>query len=106
MKITPKNDRVLLKRLESSNKTEGGIYLPDSALEKPLECTVVSVGEDVTEVSKNQNVLISTYTGHDVVVDGVDYVIVKEEEILCIVESESVKKSKKKSAGKKKKSAR
>ncbi|MBI5557217.1 MAG: co-chaperone GroES [Deltaproteobacteria bacterium] len=95
MKIRPLNDRILVKRLESETKTAGGIIIPDSAKEKPAEGEVIAVGTGklndkgeriALEVKKGDNVLFSKYGGTDIKVDGVDYLIMREDDILGVIE--------------------
>ena len=95
MAIKPLGDRVLLKILENEEKTKGGIFLPDTAKEKPQEGKVIEVGEgkildDGTrqkpQVTKGDIVLFGKYSGTEVSTkDGEDYLIVKEEDILAII---------------------
>ncbi len=94
MKITPLGDRVLVKRLEPAETKKGGIIIPETAQEKPMEATVVAVGtgkvlEDGTkvkfEVSKGDRVLIGKYSGTDVKIDDEDYLILSQDDILAIV---------------------
>lgn len=95
MKIRPLNDRVLVLRIDEEEKTTGGIIIPDTAKEKPQEGKVVAVGpgkldEDgkriPTEVKKNDRVLFSKYGGTDIQIDGVEHLIMREEDILGILE--------------------
>ncbi|HUS57260.1 MAG TPA: co-chaperone GroES [Planctomycetota bacterium] len=95
MKVKPLGDRVLVKRVEAEAKTKGGIVLPDTAKEKPKEGQVVAVGEgkvlDSGERAKPQvkvgdRVLFSSYAGTEVKVDGEDYLIMREEDILAVCE--------------------
>ena len=95
MKIRPLNDRILVKRLEGETKTAGGIIIPDSAKEKPAEGEVMAVGSGklndkgervALEVKKGDLVLFSKYGGTDVKVDGVDYLIMREDDILGVIE--------------------
>jgi chaperonin GroES len=95
MNIRPLHDRVLLKRLEQEEQIRGGIIIPDSAKEKPQEAEVVAVGPGKTnddgkktplEVKAGDRVLIGKYSGSDIKVDDEDYVIVREDEILAIVQ--------------------
>ncbi len=93
--IKPLGQRVLLKRIEAEEKTAGGLYLPDTAKEKPQEALVVAVGTggrddqgkliDFT-VKENDRVLISKYGGTEVKIDGVDYLIISESDILGIID--------------------
>jgi chaperonin GroES len=92
MKISPLYDRVLLKRIEEQEVRKSGIIIPDTAKEKPQEAEVIAVGKGrVTEdgkvipleVKKGDKVLIGKYSGTEVTIDGVEHVILKEEEILA-----------------------
>jgi chaperonin GroES len=96
MKIRPLHDRVLVKRLEEEAKTKGGIIIPDSAKEKPIMGKIVAVGkgkvkEDGTvaplDVKKGDKVLFSKYGGTDVKVGDDEYLILREDDILGVVES-------------------
>ena len=95
MKIRPLNDRLLVKRLAEEEKTAGGIIIPDSAKEKPAEGEVVAVGPGklndkgdrvALQVKEGDRVLFSKYGGTDVKLDGDDYLIMREDDILGIVE--------------------
>ncbi len=95
MKIRPLNDRILVKRLEEEETTKGGIIIPDSAKEKPAEGEVVAVGNGKLndkgdrikmDVKAGDRVLFSKYGGTDVKIDGVDHLIMREDDILAIVE--------------------
>jgi len=92
MKIFPLYDRVLLKRIEEQEVRRGGIIIPDSAKEKPQEAEVIAVGKGKVsddgkvvplEVKKGDKVLIGKYSGTEVTIDGVEHVILREEEILA-----------------------
>lgn len=92
MKVIPLHDRVLLKRLEEKEVKKGGIIIPDTAKEKPQEAEVIEVGKGrVTEdgkvvpleVKKGDRVLIGKFSGTEVEIEGVEHVIVREEEILA-----------------------
>ncbi len=94
MAIKPLGERVLVKPLESEEKTAGGIILPDTAKEKPQKGEVISVGkgkvlEDGTvkplEVKQGDKVLYGKYSGSEISHDGKEYLILKEEEILAII---------------------
>jgi len=94
MKIQPLYDRVLLKRIEEQEVKRGNIIIPDTAKEKPLEAEIIEVGRGrVTEngkvipltVKKGDLVLIGKYSGTEVTLDGVEHVIVREDEILAII---------------------
>jgi len=95
MAVIPLQDRVLVKRLEAQDVTKGGIVLPDSAKEKPKEGRVQAVGkgkllEDGSRskpsVRKGDRVLFASYAGTDVTIDGEEYLIMNEEDVLAIVE--------------------
>lgn len=95
MKLKPLHDRVIVQRLEEEERTKGGIYIPDSAKEKPTEGKVIAVGkgkilEDGTvkklDVKPGDRILFAKYGGTDVTLGGEDYIILREEEILGIVE--------------------
>ncbi len=95
MKFRPLYDRVLVERIESEEKTSGGIILPDSAKEKPQQGKVIAVGagkraEDGNmiplQVKEGDRILFGKYTGSDIKIDGVEYVIMKEDEVYGIVE--------------------
>ena len=94
MAITPLYDRVMLKRVDPAETVKGGIIIPDTAKEKPMEALVVAVGEGKFDdngkrvpmsVKAGDRVLIGKYSGTEVKIDGVDHVIVREDEILAIV---------------------
>lgn len=95
MKIRPLYDRILVRRVEEDEKTKGGIIIPDSAKEKPMEGEVVSAGNGrMTEAGKvialdvkvGDRILFSKYGGTEVKIDDVDYLIMREEDILGIIE--------------------
>ena len=95
MKIRPLNDRLLVQRLEEEEKTAGGIIIPDSAKEKPAEGRVIAVGPGKTndagervelQVKEGDVILFSKYGGTDVKLDGEDYLIMREDDVLGIVE--------------------
>jgi chaperonin GroES len=95
MKVRPLHDKVLVERLDTEETTKGGIIIPDTAKEKPQEGKVVAVGtgrilEDGTkkplEIKKGDKVLFSKYGGIDISIDGEDYLILREEDILAIVD--------------------
>jgi chaperonin GroES len=92
MKVFPLHDRVLLKRKEEQEVKRGGIIIPDTAKEKPQEAEVIEVGKGrvtddgkviALEVKKGDRVLIGKYSGSEVTIDGVEHIIVREEEILA-----------------------
>ncbi|BDD88649.1 co-chaperone GroES [Desulfofustis limnaeus] len=95
MKIRPLNDRLLVKRLEEEEKTAGGIIIPDSAKEKPAQGKVIAVGPGklndagqrvALQVKADDVILFSKYGGTDVKLDGEDYLIMREDDVLGIVE--------------------
>ena len=95
MKIQPLADKVLVQRLEAETKTAGGIVLPDTAKEKPQRGKIVSTGkgkvlDDGTvkkmQVKKGDQVLFTSYAGTDVKIDGKEYLIMSESDIIAIIE--------------------
>ncbi len=95
MKIRPLHDKILVKRLQEEEKTKGGIIIPDTAKEKPMMGEVIAVGKGrVTEEGKvvaldvkaGDRVLFSKYAGTEVKIDGTEYLIMREEDILGIIE--------------------
>lgn len=94
MKLKPLNDRVLVKRLESEEKTAGGLFIPDTAKEKPSKGEVVAVGPGkiaddgkaiAMQVKTGDMVLFNKYAGTDVKLDGVDHLVMREDDILAII---------------------
>jgi chaperonin GroES len=93
--ITPLHDRVIIKRIEDSeNKTAGGLFIPDTAKEKPQEGEVIAAGqgkykEDGTrqalDVKKGDRVLFGKYSGSEIKLDGEEYIIMREDEILGVI---------------------
>ena len=95
MTIKPLYDRVLLKRMEAEETVKGGIIIPDTAKEKPMKAEVVAAGDGKFDergsrmpmtVRPGDKVLIGKYSGTEVKIDGVEHVIVREDEILAIVD--------------------
>jgi chaperonin GroES len=95
MNVRPLGDRILIKRVEEVEKTRGGIIIPESAKERPLEGTVIAVGsgkrlEDgklqKLDVKAGDTILFGKYTGTEIKVDGVEHIIVREDEVLGIIE--------------------
>ena len=95
MKIKPLSDRVLVRRLEAEEKTKGGIISPDTAKEKPREGKIVAVGEGHVDedgkrrplaVKAGDKVLFNSYAGTDIKIDGEEFLIMKEEDVLGIIE--------------------
>ncbi len=94
MALKPLNDKIVVKRLEAEAQTAGGILLPDSAKEKPRQGKVLSVGEGKVldngkrapfQIKEGDRVLFSSYAGSEVNVDGNEYLIMTEDDILAIV---------------------
>jgi len=95
MKIQPLHDRVIVKRVEEEETTKGGIIIPDTAKEKPMEGIVVAAGSGKSEgegakkipleVKKGDRVLFSKYAGTEITIDGEEHLIMKEEDIIAIV---------------------
>ena len=95
MKIRPLHDRILVERLEEQEVRKGGIIIPDTAKEKPQEGKVIAVGrgkvtDDGTlqplDVKKGDRVLFNKYSGNEVIVDGEEHLIIREEDVLAICE--------------------
>jgi chaperonin GroES len=95
MKIRPLQDRIIVKRLEGEEKTKGGIIIPDSAKEKPMEGKVIAVGKGklndkgeriAPDVKAGDTVLFSKYAGTEVKIDGEEHLIMREDDILGVVE--------------------
>jgi chaperonin GroES len=95
MTIRPLHDRIMVKRLAEQDRTAGGLYIPDTAKEKPIEAEVVAVGngkilEDGTvralEVKAGDKVLFGKYSGSEVKLDGEEHLILREDDILAIIE--------------------
>jgi chaperonin GroES len=94
MQVKPLHDRILVKRLGEEEKTKGGIIIPDSAKEKPAQGEVVAAGsgrrtEDgkvlALEVKKGDKILFGKYSGTEIKVDGDDYLIMREDDVLGII---------------------
>jgi len=87
MKIKPLKDKVVIRYSEEQEeKTAGGIYVPDVAKEKPQKGTVEAVGSEVKEVKAGNQVLFDKYSGSKIKIDNIEYLIVKEEDLLGIIE--------------------
>ncbi len=87
MKIKPLKDKVVIRYSEEQEeKTAGGIYVPDVAKEKPQKGTVDAVGSEVKEVKAGNQVLFDKYSGSKIKIDNIEYLIVKEEDLLGIIE--------------------
>ena len=103
MKIRPLQDRILIRRVDEEDKTAGGIIIPDSAKEKPQEGVVVATGKGRVkddgsviplDVAEGDRVLFGKYGGTDVTLDGEDYTILREDDVLAIVGSAKTKSKK------------
>ena len=95
MKLRPLHDRILVERVEEAEKTKGGIIIPDSAKEKPAEGKVISVGKGrigddgkvvKLEIKKGDRILFGKYGGTEVKIDGEEYLIMREDDVLGIIE--------------------
>ena len=95
MKVRPLHDRILVKRLDQEAKSKGGIIIPDTAKEKPMEGRVVAVGtgklaDDGTltpvDVKKGDRILFGKYSGSEIKLDGDEHLIIREEDILAVLE--------------------
>lgn len=96
MKFRPLHDRILLRRIEQEEKTAGGIIIPDTAKEKPMEGEIVAVGNGARDESGNvapldvkagDRVLFSKWSGTEVTIDGEDYLVMKESDVMGVVEA-------------------
>jgi chaperonin GroES len=95
MKIRPLQDRILVKRVEAEQRTKGGIIIPESAKEKPIEGEVVAVGNGkvgddgklrAVDVKVGDKILFGKYSGTEVKIDDIEHLIIREEDILGVVE--------------------
>ena len=95
MKVRPLHDRVIVKRIEEEDKTKGGIIIPDTAKEKPIEGKIVAAGNGKVlengskvplEVKKGDRVLFGKYAGTDIMIDGEEHLIMREDDIIAIME--------------------
>ncbi len=84
--IKPLADRVVAVREEAKSQTASGIYLPDTAKEKPVVATVQSVGPDVKGIKKGDKIIYKEYSTTELKIDGTEYIIVKEEDVLATVQ--------------------
>jgi chaperonin GroES len=101
-KFTPLHDRILVRRVEEAGTTRGGLIIPDSAKDKPQEGTVISVGKGKTNdegklfplaLKEGDSILFGKYSGTEIKLDGQDFLIMKEEEVLGIVTGTAKKES-------------
>src|SRR5262245_4313348 len=95
MKVVPLNDKIVVKRMEAEEKTAGGIVLPDTAKEKPKQGKVLSLGDGKLlengsrakfQVKEGDRVLFTSYAGNEVTVDGEEYLIMSEDDILAVID--------------------
>jgi chaperonin GroES len=101
MALRPLHDRILVQRIEEEEQKVGGIIIPDSAKEKPQQGKVVAVGAGkadkdgkriVLDVKQGDTILFGKYSGQEVRVDGEDYLIMREDEVLAVIEGSKAKK--------------
>jgi chaperonin GroES len=94
MNVRPLQDRILVRRVEEVEKTRGGLFIPDSAKERPLEANVIAVGAGKKtdegkliplDVKAGDRILFGKYSGTEIKVDGVEHVILREDEVLGII---------------------
>lgn len=95
MKVRPLYDRILIKRVDEEEKTAGGLYIPDTAKEKPMEGLVIAVGKGKTtedgklvklDVKAGDRILFGKYAGTEVKINGVEHLIMREDDILGVIE--------------------
>jgi chaperonin GroES len=95
MKLRPLNDRILVKRVEEEEKTKGGIIIPDTAKEKPAEGKVIAVGKGQIgpdgeripiDMKKDDRILFGKYGGQEIKVEGEEFLIMREDDVLCVIE--------------------
>ena len=95
MKIRPLQDRIIVRRVKEEEKTKGGIIIPDSAKEKPIEGKVIAVGNGKVQedgkvrpldVKAGERILFSKYAGTEIKIDGEEHLIMREEDILGVIE--------------------
>lgn len=95
MKIRPLHDRIVIKRTNEEEKTAGGLYIPDSAKERPTHATVIAVGSGRLQengslaplgVKAGDKVLFGKYAGTEIKLDGEEYLIIREEDVLAVVD--------------------
>jgi len=95
LKIRPLHDRVIVRRLEEDKTSPGGIVIPDSAAEKPIQGEVIAVGNGklldngevrALDVKKGDKILFGKYSGNEVKVDGVEYLVLREDDIMGVIE--------------------
>ena len=102
MKFRPLHDRVVLRRIEEDTKTKGGIIIPDTAKEKPMQGEVIAVGPGgrdengkltALDVKTGDTILFGKWSGTEVKIDGIEYLIMKESDIMGVIEGKVAKKA-------------
>jgi len=95
MKLRPLQDRILVQRVKEEEKTKGGIIIPDTAKEKPIEGRVIAVGigklsekgkRIALEVQKGERILFGKYSGNEIKIEGEEYLIMREDDVLGVIE--------------------
>ena len=95
LKLRPLYDRIVVKRKEAKEQMKGGLYIPDTAKEKPQEAEVIAVGDGKfddsgkrmkLDVKKGDTILIGKYSGTEIKIDDIEYTIIREDEVLAIIE--------------------
>jgi chaperonin GroES len=95
LKIRPLHDRIVAQRLVEADKTSGGLFIPDNAKEKPMEALVIAVGAgkrlddgklQPLEIKAGDKILIAKYTGSEIKLDGKDHMILREDDVLAVLE--------------------
>ena len=112
MTVRPLHDRIIVQRIDEGEQKVGGIIIPDSAKEKPQQGTVIAVGNGKTndngkriplDVNAGDRILFGKYSGQEIKLDGQEYLIMKEDDVLAVIEDKAKKKTKKTTAKKSKK---
>ena len=107
MKFRPLHDRVVIRRVDAEGKTAGGIFIPDTAQEKPMEGEVIAAGPGASneqgqivalEVKPGDRILFGKWSGSEIKLDGEDLLIMKESDVMGVIEGRSVATAKKKTA--------
>jgi chaperonin GroES len=107
MKFRPLHDRVVIRRIEEEGKTAGGIFIPDTAKEKPVEGEIIAVGPGARDeqgtlvpldVKKGDHILFGKWSGSEIKLDGEDLLIMKESDVMGVIEDPSIAIAKKKAA--------
>jgi chaperonin GroES len=102
MKFRPLHDRVVVRRIEEDTKTKGGIIIPDTAQEKPMQGEVIAVGPGgrdengkliPIDVKVGETILFGKWSGNEVKIDGVEYLIMKESDIMGVIEGKTARKA-------------